>query len=161
MVGKLQAEIQQHKPFTSVEAEAFLNILRTADGLTRDLEAMLKPYGLTSTQYNLLRILRGAGDAGATCSEIAERMIKRDPDVTRLLDRMEKLGLLRRSRQAKDRRVVLATITPAGRRMADDLDAPVDAFHAHRLQALSRDELADLIADMERIRNQQAAAALP
>jgi DNA-binding MarR family transcriptional regulator len=161
MVGKLQSEIQQHKPFASVEAEAFLNILRTADGLTRDLEAMLKPYGLTSTQYNLLRILRGAGDAGATCSEIAERMIKRDPDVTRLLDRMEKLGLLKRSRQAKDRRVVIATVTPKGRQMADDLDAPINEFHAHRLQALSRDKLADLIADMERIRNRQVATTLP
>jgi len=161
MVGKLQAELQQHKPFRSVKAEAFLNILRTADGLTRDLETMLKPHGLTSTQYNLLRILRGAGAAGATCSAIGERMIKRDPDVTRLLDRMEKLGLLRRTRQAKDRRVVTATITLKGRRLADDLDARVDEFHTHRLQALSKDKLAELINDMERIRNQHAVAALP
>jgi DNA-binding MarR family transcriptional regulator len=161
MVGKLQAEIQQHKPFTSVETEAFLNILRTADGLTRDLETMLKPYGLTSTQYNLLRILRGVGDGGATCSAIGERMIKRDPDVTRLLDRMQKRGLLRRSRQAKDRRLVTAAITLKGRRLADDLDAPVDAFHRHRLQALSQHKLAELINDMERIRNQHAVAALP
>jgi DNA-binding MarR family transcriptional regulator len=81
--------------------------------------------------------------------------------VTRLLDRMEKLGLLRRTRQAKDRRVVTATITLKGRRLADDLDARVDEFHTHRLQALSKDKLAELINDMERIRNQHAVAALP
>lgn len=161
MAGKLQAEIQQHKPFRSIEAEVFLNILRTADALTRDLETMLKPCGLTSTQYNLLRILRGAGDSGATCSQIAERMIKRDPDVTRLLDRMEKHGLLRRSRRAKDRRVVNATITLKGRRLVDGLDARIDEFHAQRLQALSQDKLAELINQMERIRNQDAVAAVP
>src|SRR5713226_4693010 len=90
MAGKLQKEIQQSQPFRSVGAEAFLNIIRTADALTRDVEKMLKRHGLTSTQYNLLRILRGAGKSGATCSEISGRMIKEDPDVTRLLDRMEK-----------------------------------------------------------------------
>jgi DNA-binding MarR family transcriptional regulator len=88
-------------------------------------------------------------------------MIKRDPDVTRLLDRMQKHGLLRRSRQAKDRRLVTASITLKGRRLADDLDAPVDAFHRHRLQALSKHKLAELINNMERIRNQHAVAALP
>src|SRR2546421_11590448 len=112
MAGKLAREIHQNRPFSSVEQEVFLNVLRTADVLTTKLEAILKPFGLSPTQYNVLRILRGAGEAGLACGRIAERMITRDPDVTRLLDRLENCGLIRRARQTDDRRVVKGFINP-------------------------------------------------
>ena len=90
-VGKgIQSEIQQTKPFTSLEDEALVTLQRTADRLHWRLSEMLKPHGLSPTQYNALRILRGAGDQGRACSEIAERMINRDPDITRLVDRLER-----------------------------------------------------------------------
>ena len=87
---------------------------RTADRLHWRLSEMLKPHGLSPTQYNALRILRGAGDEGRSCSEIAERMINRDPDITRLVDRLERRGLVARSREGRDRRVITTRITPAG-----------------------------------------------
>ena len=94
-MGKgIQAEIQQTKPFTSLEDEALVALQRTADRLHWRLSEMLKPHGLSPTQYNALRILRGAGDQGRACSEIAERMINRDPDITRLVDRLERRGLV-------------------------------------------------------------------
>ena len=94
-VGKgIQAEIQQTKPFTSLEDEALVALQRTADRLHWRLSEMLKAHGLSPTQYNALRILRGAGDQGRACSEIAERMINRDPDITRLVDRLERRGLV-------------------------------------------------------------------
>src|SRR3954467_10234095 len=114
MAGKLAKEIHQTRPFSSVEQEVFLNVLRTADVLTYRLEAFLKPFGLSPTQYNVLRILRGAGDEGLACGRIAERMITRDPDITRLLDRLEKRNLIRRARQTDDRRVVKGFITAEG-----------------------------------------------
>src|SRR5258708_6687065 len=88
----LQAELKQKIPFASREAEAYLSLLRTADALQTQVEAQLKEFGLTGTQYNALRILRGAGPEGLPCREIGERMITRDPDITRLLDRLENLG---------------------------------------------------------------------
>src|SRR5512138_1409830 len=106
MTGKLQAEIRQRKPFVSLEEETYLNLVRTADALTRELELFLQPFGLTATQYNVLRILRGAGEEGATCTAISERLLAFDPDVTRLLDRLEKSGWVQRTRSVTDRRVV-------------------------------------------------------
>jgi hypothetical protein len=100
IVGRgIQAEIRQNKPFTSLEGEAVVSLHRTADQLNGRFSDMLKPYGLSPTQFNALRILRGAGVGGRTCSEIAERMINRDPDITRLLARLERRGLVVRSRQ--------------------------------------------------------------
>src|SRR5215470_13051287 len=106
MVGALQSELKQKRPFTSREQEAYLALLRTADALEMQVEAKLKEFGLTGTQYNALRILRGAGADGLPCSEIGERMITHDPDITRLLDRLEKRGLAERARCKKDRRVI-------------------------------------------------------
>ncbi|MGH9804447.1 MAG: MarR family winged helix-turn-helix transcriptional regulator, partial [Candidatus Acidiferrales bacterium] len=122
MPGKLQAEIQQRRRFRNLESEALLNILRTADGLTRAFEEAFKPSGLSSTQYNVLRILRGAGSEGLACRQVGERMITHDPDITRLLDRLEKRGLVAR---ARDRRVVATRISPAGLRVLARLEPGV------------------------------------
>src|ERR1039457_1674682 len=106
MPNKILEEIKQTKPFTSRQQEATLNVLRTADALKRGMDLLLKRHGISSAQYNVLRILRGAGEKGLHCSGIAERLITAEPDVTRLLTRMEKLGLLIRRRDGHDRRVV-------------------------------------------------------
>src|SRR5262249_54933890 len=123
--GRLQADIKQSLPFSGIEEEAYLNLLRTADALMQREAAMLKQYGLSQTQYNTLRILRGAGEEGLPCGEIAERMIRHDPDITRLLDRLEARGWVNRSRNGKDRRVVMARITSQGLQLIQPLDQPV------------------------------------
>ena len=115
MTGRLKAELKQKRPFVNMEQEAFLNIQRTADALMRGLEELLKPSGLTQTQYNVLRILRGAKPDGLLCRELSERMVTRDPDITRLLDRLERRGLISRLRDRKDRRALTVRITAAGR----------------------------------------------
>lgn len=153
MAGKLQAEIRQRKPFVSLEEETYLNLVRTADALTRELELLLQPHGITTTQYNVLRILRGAGAEGATCSAISERLLAFDPDVTRLLDRMEKAQLVQRTRSVTDRRVVLTTITPTGLELLARLDEPLENLVKQQFKALSRARLTQLIADLEEIRN--------
>ena len=107
----IQAEIKQTKPFKSLEEEASVALVRTADQLARRGAEMLKRHGLSPTQYNALRILRGAGEKGMACSEIGERMINHDPDITRLIDRLERRGLVVRSREQKDRRVITTRIT--------------------------------------------------
>lgn len=153
MTGKIQQEIQQSKPFPSLSVEAYLNLLRTADVLSRDVEAVLRPAGLSQTQYNVLRILRGAEPAGAKCSEIAARMITRDPDVTRLLDRMESLGLVRRARSAHDRRVVTVRITDAGLRLLRRLDRPIVEVHERQFGHLGERRLRQLIGLLEHLRS--------
>ncbi|MGB6357492.1 MAG: MarR family transcriptional regulator, partial [Candidatus Acidiferrales bacterium] len=119
------------RPAACLEEAAFLDLLRTSDVLARGVVHVLKPDGLSPTQYNVLRILRGSPE-GLPCGEIAGRMITRDPDITRLLDRLEKRGLILRTRQNQDRRTVLTRITPAGLRLLARLDAPVQ--RAHRQQ---------------------------
>src|ERR1700678_3235017 len=110
----LKAELKQKAPFTSREQEAYLSLLRTTDALQTQSEAGLKDFGLTGTQYNALRILRGAGPEGLPCREIGERMITHDPDITRLLDRLEERGFVERARAKNDRRVIYGKITGAG-----------------------------------------------
>jgi DNA-binding MarR family transcriptional regulator len=119
---------------------AFLDLLRTTDMLSRGLVEILKAEDLSSTQYNVLRILRGAPE-GLPCGEIASRMITRDPDITRLLDRMEKRGLISRCRETKDRRLVMARITPEGLKLLGRLDEPVEEGHRRQLGHLGRDRL--------------------
>ena len=111
MPGKLEKEIRQSKAIRLLEEETSLNIVRTADILMAKVLDVLKPYGLSATQYNVLRILRGAGAAGATCKDVASRMLTRDPDITRLMDRLEKRGLLTRDRAKEDRRFVTTRLT--------------------------------------------------
>src|SRR5512141_3206979 len=117
MVRSLQSELKQNSPFRSLEEEAHLSILRTAYLLTRSLALMFKEHGLTPTQYNVLRILRGAGAEGLPSGEVADRMITREPDITRLLDRMETRGWVHRRRDQEDRRVMRVWITLAGREL--------------------------------------------
>ncbi len=107
---------------------AYLAVLRTADDLQASVADLLKPYGLSPTQYNALRILRGAGEDGLACSKVGERMINRDPDVTRLLDRLEARALIARSRGKEDRRKIFATITHSGLVLLKKLDQPVEDF---------------------------------
>lgn len=145
-MGKgIQAEIKQTKPFPSRQEEAFLALQRTADQLQRRVAGLLKPHGLSPTQYNALRILRGAGEAGLPCSEIGERMIHHDPDITRLLDRLERRGLVRRCRSRNDRRIITAHISSAGLRLLQGLDEAVEEFHRRLLGHLQEDQLQSLI----------------
>ena len=124
----------------SAEETAFLDLLRTADLLTRGAFGVLKAEDLSSTQYNVLRILRGSPQ-GLPCGEIAGRLITRDPDVTRLLDRMEKHGLISRARESRDRRMVLARITPEGLKLVDRLDEPIQKVHKKQLGHLGKTRL--------------------
>jgi DNA-binding MarR family transcriptional regulator len=126
------------------EEAAFLDLLRTTDMLSRGLVKVLKTEDLSSTQYNVLRILRGSlrgSPAGLLCGEIASRMITRDPDVTRLLDRLEKRGLISRCREAEDRRTVRARITADGLKLLARLDEPVQTAHRNQLGHLGRERL--------------------
>jgi len=141
----LRDEIQQTKPFTSLQEEALLNIVRTSATITDEMEELLKSRGITNTQYNVLRILRGAEPEGLCRNELRDRMLTRMPDVTRLLDRMEEAGLVARSRDNEDRRLVSTRITDAGRKMVDDLDAPVRAFHKSRFAHVSEEQLQTLV----------------
>jgi DNA-binding MarR family transcriptional regulator len=124
----------------SPEEAAYLDLLRTADVLTRGADWVLKAEDLSLTQYNILRILRGSPQ-GLTCGEIAGRMITRDPDVTRLLDRMKKRGLVSRTRESRDRRVVLARITSEGLKLVNRLDEPVQNAHRKQLGHMGKDRL--------------------
>ncbi len=124
-MGILQDDLKQRQPFAGPEEEAYLNLVRTTDFLNREVAAVLKPHQLSEAQYNVLRILRGAGEAGHACSEIASRLVTRDPDVTRLLDKLEARELLARSREHADRRVVTTRITAQGLALLKTLDRPM------------------------------------
>ena len=139
MKGTSQAENKRRRAACPEEG-AFLELLRTTDMLSRGLIQVLKTEGLSATQYNVLRILRGA-PGGLACGEIARRMITRDPDVTRLLDRLEKGGLISRCRETKDRRTVVARITPEGLKLLTRLDEPVQETHRKQLGHLGRERL--------------------
>jgi DNA-binding MarR family transcriptional regulator len=125
MAGRLKREIKQNRPFSSVQEEVVLSLVRTADQLLLPISEVLREANLSLSQYNILRILRGAGEEGLPCGEITERMVRRDPDLTRLLDRLESRGLVSRSRGTTDRRVVRAMITNEGKRLLDALDEPM------------------------------------
>jgi DNA-binding MarR family transcriptional regulator len=115
-------EIHQAKPFATIEEELLVSLLRTTDVLQGRFEQMIRPFNISMTQYNVLRILRGAEPSGRTCGEIGERMIAREPDVTRLLERMEKAGLIKRTRDSADRRVVVTRITATGLKLLDAME---------------------------------------
>lgn len=150
MAGKLADSIKQSKPFQSLEEEAYLNLIRAADLLQRQETELLDEHGISHSQYNVLRILRGAGAEGLACGEIAGRMITHDPDITRLLDRLEKRGLAQRSRESKDRRVVISRITRAGLDLLHRLDAPIVELHKRTLGHFSQKELRAFIELLER-----------
>ncbi|MEK6718126.1 MAG: MarR family transcriptional regulator, partial [candidate division NC10 bacterium] len=152
MSGRIQKEIKQQKPFRRIEHEAFVNLLRTADALMQGVTATLKPVGLSPTQYNVLRILRGAGPEGLACREIGERMITKDPDVTRLLDRLEERGLVTRTRDRADRRVITTRITEKGLRILKDLDKPIEEVHVKQLGHLGEQRLRSMVDLLESAR---------
>jgi len=135
------------------EEAAFLDLLRTTDMLSRGLVMVLKTEEVSSTQYNVLRILRGAPE-GLPCGEIANRMITRDPDVTRLLDRLEKRGLISRCRETKDRRTVMARITKEGLGLLARLDEPVQTAHRKQLGHMGRDRLGALAELLQAARSE-------
>jgi len=141
----LRDEIKQNKPFTSLEQEAQLNIVRTGAVLMDDVEQLLRPYGITATQYNVLRILRGSEPGGLCRNELRDRMITRMPDMTRLLDRMEDAGLVARTREDEDRRMVRSRITAAGLKLLDDLEDVVLSGHKRRFENMNAEQIQTLI----------------
>jgi DNA-binding MarR family transcriptional regulator len=152
VASKLQQEIRQTKPFAGLEQEALLNIRRTAGYVEHVVQQVLKEQGLTEPQYNVLRILRGAGLEGLRCSEIGERMITRDPDITRLIGRLERRRLVGRHRDTRDRRVTHIRITAAGRAILQELDPVVEASAVALLSHFTREKLVLLIDLMEEVR---------
>jgi DNA-binding MarR family transcriptional regulator len=143
-VSKLQQQLKQARPFASLAVETFLNLQRTAERLGAEEHALLRTAGLSAPQYNVLRILRGAGPEGHPCQEIGARMLTRVPDVTRLVDRLVDAGYVERSRNDADRRVVRVRILKTGISLLDKLDAPVDALPTTLFAALSQTELQTL-----------------
>lgn len=153
MAPDLKQELKQGKPFRSIQQEAELNVVRTANLLNDNFERMLKPYGITGTQYNVLRILRGAEPDGLCRNEVSARLINRMPDATRLLDRMEEAGLVTRERSRTDRRLVTTRITDKGRHLVESLDDVVAAQHQKQLGHLSEKQLRMLIELLTEVRN--------
>lgn len=148
-------ELQPAKPFLHAEEELFLNIQRTADALMQELLDVLRPYGLSATQYNVLRILRGAGELGVTCKDIGSRMITRDPDITRLLDRLERRNLITRNRAKEDRRFVAIHITPEGLTLLRKLDEPVGDKQVQLMRHIDPQRLPVAIEILEQLRDLQ------
>ena len=152
MSGKLAHEIRQTKPFASLEEEAFLNLGRTFQVLQEKVAGLLKEYLLTPAQYNILRILRGAAPQGLTCSQASDRMLTPDPDMTRLLDRMEARQLIERERSREDRRVVVTRITKTGLELAAQIDRPLEEVLHRVLGGVGKGRLKDLIETLEMLR---------
>ena len=141
----LRDEIKQTKPFSSLEQEAQLNIVRTGAMMMDEIEQFLKPYGVTATQYNVLRILRGSEPDGLCRNELRDRMLTRMPDVTRLLDRMEEAGLVARTREDEDRRMVRSRITEQGLKLLAEVDEVTQDEHKRRFEKLDEDQMRTLI----------------
>ncbi len=152
MAVGLREELKQTKPFKCLEEEVFLNVARTAAVLEHGFAQALKPYGLTSTQYNVLRILRGAGPNGLCRNEVGERLVRPVPDVTRLLDRMEEMKLVSRERGGSDRRFVTTRVTRDGLDLLARLDARIADMHARQLAHVDQRRLRTLIETLTAIR---------
>ena len=151
---RLQREIRQTRPFQSLGHETGIALMLTADLLRRHALRVLEPKGITTQQYNVLRILRGAGSEGLPTLTIAERMIERTPGVTRLLDRMEEKGWVTRQRCPEDRRQVLCYATPLGLALLRELDAPMAAADRAIVEGLTPRQCSQLLGTLERMRNQ-------
>lgn len=148
----LQNELKQSKPFTDASEAAHLAVLVTAERLKTNAAHVFRAKDLTAAQYNVLRILRGAGKDGITCTDISSRMITRDSDITRMLDRLEARGLITRVRQADDRRVVKAFISKEGLQLLKDLDRPLRRFIENQMAGLSENDLKKLVKLLDKIR---------
>ena len=154
----LKVEIAQQREFSSAEEEALLNLLRTADCLERAFHLRTRGWGVTSTQYNVLRILRGAHPQGLTCSAIGSRMITADPDITRLLARLKALKLIRQKRDAHDRRVVITHISDAGMELLRKMDPVIQQLPRELLGHLAPGDVESLIRLLESARSCCAGA---
>jgi MarR family transcriptional regulator, organic hydroperoxide resistance regulator len=152
MNSRLQVEIKQNRPFRRPEAEAMAGVLRTAAVLDHALGEALKPFGVTVTQYNVLRILRGAGERGLCGRDVGERMISRVPDVPRLLDRMEEMALIHRERDPSDRRHVTARITAQGVRVLEEVTPVLEQIEGERFSLLGPDALQSLVQALDAVR---------
>ena len=139
-------------PASPLEDRVFIALLKAADSLNLEIEQLMKSSGLTAVQYNVLRILRGAEPEGLACRQIGDRMISHDPDMTRLLDRMEKRHLITRERQTDDRRVVKTRITPQGLEILKTLDQPVRELHKRQFRDIAAPRLKMLAALLEEVR---------
>ncbi len=144
MAAVLRTELRKSKPFRSPEQEVILNVFRASEHFGASLGEVLRQEELTLTQYNALRILRGAGSAGLTCGEVSERMVTKDSDITRLLDRLERRGLIRRERPGANRRVVQTRISEQGLELLASLDRPIQECEKRLLGHLGRTRLASL-----------------
>ena len=153
MTSRLLAELKQTKPFPHPGQEALVGILRTAAVLEHEINDALKPYELTSTQYNVLRILRGAGAAGLCGREVGERLVTPVPDVPRLLDRMTAAGLVARKRDPADRRHVTARIAEKGLAVLEEATPALEAIQRRRFGRLDPEGLQRLIAALEDVRS--------
>ena len=159
-MGTVKDEIKQTRPFASPADEVVVTLLRTADKLRTALSAVVEPNGITLQQYNVLRILRGAGEAGLPTLEIAARMIEHNPGITRLLDRLETKKLVRRERCPQDRRQVLCCATPLALRTLRDIDGPLEHAAKRAIAGLERARLAELVRLLDAIRT-TASSTIP
>ena len=157
----VRGEIRQGKPFRSKGQEAAIALLRTASVVGRAIARVVEPYGLSLAQYNALRIIRGAGTGGVATLAIRERMIEEGTTITRLLDRLEDAGYIRRERSVPDRRQVVCRVTDAGKKLLDKLDPLVDAADEESMASLGRRKLARFITLLDTVRaaNAQRGAA--
>lgn len=152
MTVRLQDEIKQTRPFSSTEQEAMLNVIRTAAILNDLLDAIVRPHGITLPQYNVLRILRGAEPKTLCRNDIRDRMVTRMPDMTRLLDRMEAAGLVRRTREGDDRRMVSTWLTERGHALLKELDPKIDDEQRRHFKPLGEARMRDLIELLTAVR---------
>jgi DNA-binding MarR family transcriptional regulator len=154
----IQHEIKQNKPFSAVSQEAAVSLIRTADLIRRVVADVVEPRGITPQQYNVLRILRGAGPKGLPTLDIAGRMVEQTPGITRLVDRLQIKKLVRRERCKTDRRQVFCRITDSGLALLASLDEPLREAEKQALGALSSLQLAQLVALLDLTRNGLHAA---
>jgi DNA-binding MarR family transcriptional regulator len=157
----LKLEIMQERPFASLEEEAFLSLLRTSDRLNRAFQLETRAWGVSSTQYNVLRILRGVHPGGLTCSAIGERMITAEPDITRLLKRLKALKLIRQRRSTRDRREVWTEISAKGLELLSAMDPVILRLPGELLSGLNKAEMTELIRLLELARAGSQPAETP
>jgi len=146
----------QRSKRSKTQAATFLEIVRLSEELQRGFAELFKAHDMSPALYNVLRVLRGAGEAGLTCGDVGGRLVQHDPDVTRLLDRLEKRGLIERRRSTEDRRVVRTRITEAGLALLAELDGPVDDLHERQLGHVPEPRLKELLSIVEEARAKPA-----
>jgi DNA-binding MarR family transcriptional regulator len=157
----IQSEIRQSRPFRSAAQEATIALLRTASIVNRALGRVVEPSGLSLAQYNALRIIRGAGTGGIPTLSVRERMIEEGTTITRLLDKLEEAGWIRRERSVPDRRQVFCFVTDTGRKLLDALDPKVDSADEAAMEALSETQVARLIELLDEVRASNAERGAP